>query len=335
MQLPVVRPTVSTLPSCAALAPPRGAEFACARQDNGDGEFYFNPAAVSAADLAACEFMGAFLARALLDSSAPARVERLHHITLGDFRLCDTFYKVLLGTPLTLADVADVSRSQHRALCEIHDGPLPSWGVGNFEHHVAAALVLPLRPGGCSMPVTNANKGEFVLLKAQCMLLHSVSRQLDAACAGFYSLCPPAVLRASGLTPRQLRRLLCGGGVGFEVPELRQLTHYGRPFSAVHPVIAWLWEVLAEEGPEFQSAFLEFCTASSVPPAGGFAALGGDSAPLRIVAALLTREPGGVARLPTSHTCISQLDLPAYENKEQLREKLRVALAHKSGYGFA
>jgi hypothetical protein len=318
-------------------------------QDNDAREFYFNPAATSPSDLAQCEFLGAFLGRALLDGSVRTRVSRLRYVTLGGIRLCDAFYKVLLGLPLTLADVADVSAADYRSLRAIHDSDVtPDMFLGTFEHSVFVpgapagsppAAVLPLRPGGSFIPVTNANKGEFVLLKGQSIVMTSVARQLDAACAGFYSIVPPSALRASKLTPRQLRRLLCGGGDGFDVAELRQLTHYGAPYSATHPAIAWLWEVLAEEGPACQSDFLEFATGASDPPAAGFGAIrgGGGRPPLSISAAPLRAEGAPVdapPHLPTSHTCINLFELPPYESKGQLRDKLREALANKNIYGF-
>ena len=45
---------------------------------------------------------------------------------------------------------------------------------------------------------------------------------------------------------------------------------------------------------------------------------------------------GATDRLPSAHTCFNQIDLPEYESKEQLVEKLMTALKHgASGFGFA
>lgn len=45
---------------------------------------------------------------------------------------------------------------------------------------------------------------------------------------------------------------------------------------------------------------------------------------------------GQTDRLPSAHTCFNQLDLPEYENKEQLVSKLMVALRQGAqGFGFA
>ena len=40
-----------------------------------------------------------------------------------------------------------------------------------------------------------------------------------------------------------------------------------------------------------------------------------------------------VAQLPTSHTCFNTLDLPGYESKAQLEERLSFALEHGVGFG--
>jgi E3 ubiquitin-protein ligase HUWE1 len=44
---------------------------------------------------------------------------------------------------------------------------------------------------------------------------------------------------------------------------------------------------------------------------------------------------GEADRLPSAHTCFNQLDLPDYPSKEQLRDRLMVAVHEGSeGFGF-
>ena len=40
----------------------------------------------------------------------------------------------------------------------------------------------------------------------------------------------------------------------------------------------------------------------------------------------ITNGRGGDGALPQSHTCFNQIDLPAYTNKEKLRENLLIAI---------
>lgn len=45
---------------------------------------------------------------------------------------------------------------------------------------------------------------------------------------------------------------------------------------------------------------------------------------------------GDTSKLPTAHTCFNQLDLPVYESREQLKDKLMLAIKEGSeGFGFA
>ena len=44
----------------------------------------------------------------------------------------------------------------------------------------------------------------------------------------------------------------------------------------------------------------------------------------------------GKNSLPTAHTCFNQLDLPAYDTEDELKEKLLLAIREGSeGFGFA
>ena len=68
-------------------------------------------------------------------------------------------------------------------------------------------------------------------------------------------------------------------------------------------------------------------------PLGGFAALSGLGGPQRFS---LHKAHAAASRLPTAHTCFNQLDLPAYESRQQLQERLLLAVHEgTTGFGFA
>lgn len=47
------------------------------------------------------------------------------------------------------------------------------------------------------------------------------------------------------------------------------------------------------------------------------------------------RAHGGSDRLPSAHTCFNQLDLPEYTSREQLKERLLLAIREgHDGFGF-
>lgn len=68
-------------------------------------------------------------------------------------------------------------------------------------------------------------------------------------------------------------------------------------------------------------------------PLEGFRALQGVSGPQRFQ---IHKAYGPPDRLPSAHTCFNQLDLPEATGREQLEERLKLAIreAH-TGFGFA
>ena len=83
---------------------------------------------------------------------------------------------------------------------------------------------------------------------------------------------------------------------------------------------------------EDMARLLQFCTGTSKVPLDGFKALQGISGPQKFQ---IHRAYGPLDRLPAAHTCFNQLDLIEYESKDQLREKLLLAIHEGSeGFGF-
>lgn len=73
------------------------------------------------------------------------------------------------------------------------------------------------------------------------------------------------------------------------------------------------------------------CAGTSKVPLGGFRALQGISGPQRFQ----IHKSYGTDRLPSAHTCFNQLDLPEYESKAQLAERLAMAIHEgHEGFGF-
>lgn len=68
-------------------------------------------------------------------------------------------------------------------------------------------------------------------------------------------------------------------------------------------------------------------------PLEGFKALQGVNGPQKFQ---IHKAYGPPTRIPQAHTCFNQLDLNEYETKEQLRERLLLAIREGSeGFGFA
>jgi len=76
---------------------------------------------------------------------------------------------------------------------------------------------------------------------------------------------------------------------------------------------------------ESRAKLLSFACGSTRVPAGGFANL----RPKFNISV-----EGEPLRLPSSHTCMNQLVLPPYTQREQLETMLNKALEYNSGFGF-
>ena len=95
-----------------------------------------------------------------------------------------------------------------------------------------------------------------------------------------------------------------------------------------HPDLArFFWESLEEMNPEQRTKVLGFACGSLRVPATGFQAL---SPPFEL-SVTVGADPNS---LPTAHTCVNQLCLPVYKTKEELKEKLLLAMEETQGFGF-
>eukprot|EP00928_Gymnodinium_smaydae_P029444 TRINITY_DN22179_c0_g4_i1.p1 TRINITY_DN22179_c0_g4~~TRINITY_DN22179_c0_g4_i1.p1 ORF type:complete len:1019 (+),score=165.02 TRINITY_DN22179_c0_g4_i1:74-3130(+) len=180
---------------------------------------------------------------------------------------------------------------------------------------------MELKPGGRELLVTDANKYEYTQLLCEAYLCGAVRREVQCLLQGFWELLPPALL-AEHVGPRELSMLI--SGLQYIDPEewKKHTTSTG-----AEAVTGWFWDVVVEMSQEERAKLLHFATGSSRLPSGGFAVLnpkfkvdvtpGSDSEPL-----------------PSAHTCVNQLILHEYCSKEQLKEKLLLALTVGEGFGF-
>lgn len=94
------------------------------------------------------------------------------------------------------------------------------------------------------------------------------------------------------------------------------------------PVCEWFWDIVGEMEMERQARLLQFVTGTAGVPARGFSALQGYDGDLRMFCI------HGVSLAnclyPRAHTCFNRLDLPLYESKSDLKEKLDIAITFVS-----
>ena len=168
--------------------------------------------------------------------------------------------------------------------------------------------------------------------------------------------------------------LLISGLPDIDIDELRIHTEYVQ-YRSTDNLIQWFWEILHSFSGEEKAMFLQFVTGTSKVPLEGFENLQGNffivniTRPVVIMHLLflvtgmrgtqkfnIHRAYGDTQALPSAHTCfnqvlwlclcilaydlqltclIAQLDLPEYGSKDELRDKLLMAVKEGSeGFGF-
>lgn len=96
--------------------------------------------------------------------------------------------------------------------------------------------------------------------------------------------------------------------------------------------ILWFWQILESFNTEQKANFIQFVTGTSKVPLEGFKALKGIGGQIQ---RFQIHKVYNNKLLPTSHTCLNQLELPEYETKEKMKRSLEIVLEMgKEGFGF-
>jgi len=263
-------------------------------------------------------FVGRVVGKALYDGQ------------LFDAYFTRSFYKHMLGQALTYEDIEGVDPGYYKNLV---------WMLENDITDVLSDLTFTaesdffgrkelqeLIPGGSKIQVTEANKRQYVDLIARHHMTTSIKQQINAFLEGFWELVPRHLI--SIFNDHELE-LLISGLPDIDVADLRANTEY-QGYNPNTPVVRWFFEVLSELSKEDLALMIQFITGTSKVPLEGFKALQGIGGPQKFQIHKAYGPPG---RLPSAHTCFNQLDLPEYESKEVLRERLLMA-CHEGATGF-
>ncbi|MQL76681.1 hypothetical protein Taro_009068 [Colocasia esculenta] len=270
------------------------------------------------------KFVGRVVGKALFDGQ------------LLDVHFTRSFYKHILGVKVTYHDIEAVDPDYFKNLKwmlenDISDVLDLTFTMDADEEKLilyerAEVTDYELVPGGRNMKVTEENKHEYVDLVAEHRLTTAIRPQINAFMEGFIDLIPKDLI--SIFNDKELE-LLISGLPDIDLDDLRANTEYSG-YNNVSPVIQWFWEVVQGFSKEDKARLLQFVTGTSKVPLEGFSALQGISGPQRFQ---IHKAYGSTNHLPSAHTCFNQLDLPEYSSKEQLQERLLLAI-HEANEGF-
>lgn len=272
------------------------------------------------------KFIGRVVAKALFDAQ------------LLDVYFTRSFYKHILGVKVTYHDIEAVDPDYYKNLKwmlenDVSDVPDLTFSMDADEEKLILyekneVTDYELKPGGRNIRVTEETKHEYVDLVAEHILTNAIIPQINSFLEGFNELVPRELI--SIFNDKELE-LLISGLPEIDLDDLKANSEY-TGYTAASSVIQWFWEVVNAFNKEDMARLLQFVTGTSKVPLEGFKALQGISGPQRFQ---IHKAYGAPDRLPSAHTCFNQLDLPEYTSKEQLQERLLLAIHEASeGFGF-
>ncbi|RKP35922.1 hypothetical protein BJ085DRAFT_15729, partial [Dimargaris cristalligena] len=251
----------------------------------------------------------------------------IYNSVILDVHFPPVLYNKLMGKPAQLADlrVLDPALAQGLQALLDYDGDdleevfdrsfAVSYDyIGHTYHH-------ELKPGGAQIPLTRANRVEFVDLYVAFLLHTSVARAFDAFRTGFESVCTGSAIKL--FRPEEVEQLICGSS-DLDFRALEQVTAYDGGFSTTSKVIRYFWDVVHAFSDEQKKRLLFFTTGSDRVPIGGLGKL----------QFVIAKNGVDSDRLPTSHTCFNVLLLSEYESQDKLKDRLLTAIGNAEGFGL-
>jgi E3 ubiquitin-protein ligase HUWE1 len=241
-------------------------------------------------------------------------------------------YKRILGKAVSVKDMESLDPDYYKSLVwmlenDITDIITETFSIDNDKFGVVETV--DLIENGRNIPVIEENKHEYVRLMVEFKLTGSVKEQLDDFLKGFHEIIPAELV---AIFNEQELELLISGLPEIDVDDWKSNTEYHN-YTGASPQIQWFWRAVRSYDKEERAKLLQFVTGTSKVPLNGFKELEGMNGFSRFN---IHRDYGNKDRLPSSHTCFNQLDLPEYESYEALRQQVLTAITAGSEYfGFA
>lgn len=259
-------------------------------------------------------FVGRIMGRALFDN----QVIKGHMVRM--------IYKHLLGWPITFEDVKahdDAYYQSLKKLTEMDDLSVMCLDFTVTEESMGVRIEKELVEGGAMMEVTKDNLSDYLEANIRYRMFNRTKAQLTELLLGFFDVVPEPALTV--FDANELELVLCGLPT-IDLENWKANTNYCGTFEfkgKSHRVVNWFWETVEEFDQEMRARLLQFSTGTSGVPLRGFEFLQGIDGNIK---KFTIQGVDGVGGFPKSHTCFNRIDLPEYNSKKDLQEKLRVAI---------
>lgn len=240
-------------------------------------------------------------------------------------------YKHILGWPITFRDLEHVDEDYYNNLKQVkqlaESGEDLSMLCLDFTTTIEVMGVketVDLIENGADVEVDNDNFSKYLEACFRYRMVDRIKPQVKELLLGFFDVIPEPLLTIFDF--QELELLMCG------LPEIdledwKEHTEYSGAYEDTggdHEACHWFWEVVAEFDQEMKARLLQFVTGTSGVPSRGFGVLQGNDGNVRLFTIHgVTTE---ICLYPRAHTCFNRVDLPDYSSKEELREKLNLAI---------
>ncbi|OBZ83104.1 hypothetical protein A0J61_08847 [Choanephora cucurbitarum] len=247
---------------------------------------------------------------------------------LLDVAFAEFFLKKCLGKVNYLDDLVSLDPDLYKGLIAIkhYEGNVEDLSLDFTSSHseYGEPVIMDVIPNGSQIPVTNANRIQYIYSIANYKLNVQIAKQCRAFFRGLSTIIDIKWLRM--FNQQELQVLLGGASVPINLTDLR--THTVLAGYRDHDLtVQYFWRALESFDNELRMKFVKFVTSCSRPPLLGFKEL---------VPQFCLRNAGtDDERLPTSSTCVNLLKLPSYTSYEILREKLLYAINADAGFDLS
>ncbi|KAH3666429.1 hypothetical protein WICMUC_005697 [Wickerhamomyces mucosus] len=241
-------------------------------------------------------------------------------------------YKSILGRSVSLKDLETIDLDYYKSLMwmlenDITDIIIETFSVDTDDY--GEVKTIDLVPDGREISVTEENKHDYVRLVVEYRLQKSVKEQVDNFLQGFHEIIPKDLI---SIFDEQELELLISGLPDIDVDDWKNNTVYVN-YTPSSQEISYFWRAVRSFDKEERAKLLQFATGTSKVPLNGFKELEGSNGSTKFS---IHKDFGSTERLPSSHTCFNQIDLPAYDSYETLRGSLLLAITEgHEGFGLA
>ena len=233
-------------------------------------------------------------------------MDMITHLTLNP-----AFCKLMLGRPITLADV-DPSLASSLAKSKPED-------LAGLTFTYPGYPDVELKPGGAEIEITPENFEEYkALVEKKTIDIPDIIGEFRRALSTIVSWETLNVF-----SPEEITTLISGQNTTVTREELEAYVEVSHGYTRESPQIGMLFDTILEMTEQERGSLFKFITGSSKLPVGGLKALNP-----RLTIALRTPERGTPDEcLPSVMTCANYFKIPQYTSRDVMKAKLRIAIS--------